>query len=324
MNVLKSFINPKHLASIIQEEYVVENDSVECELIKATMRDVYHVRVGEGHFIACLYNTDIPSKYVQAELEFIIFLLTMGISTAKFIPCKDKDADWFCSVEMPEGERQLVIFEYLQGQTLGRQVDIDHIQAYGKTLAKIHLGADGISHRLSLPNHDAAILLGQSLAYINQHIRNLSMRDDIDNAIRLIAPHFHNLKADSPAFGLIHGDVIPSNAIIREDGRLSIIDFDCVAYGWRMYDVATFLNEIAYWSMGDEAENAFLTGYESVRPIPQNEKETIPLLGAARNIWEIGNAAKHVNTWGSHLYLSERVLEGILQNLRRNLAKLGF
>jgi hypothetical protein len=39
-------------------------------------------------------------------------------------------------------------------------------------------------------------------------------------------------------------------------------------------------------------------------------------------IWTLGNAATHVNIWGSHIYLSNKVIEAELHSLRRNMLQI--
>jgi Ser/Thr protein kinase RdoA (MazF antagonist) len=218
-----------------------------------------------------------------------------------------------------------VLFEYIIGKSFPRQPDISWVSAYGQLNAQFHLASDKIGAALARPQWKRAQLLDVPLAQFRQLLYSpVELIGEIEQHAERLSPMLDALSVDAPGFGLIHGDVIPSNALIATGDRLYLIDFELTSYGWRMYDVATFLNEIAYWNMGKAAEAAFLGGYESVRPISDAERAMIPVLGATRSIWGLGNAAAHVNLWGSHLYLSERVIAGELDSLRRNMAKIAL
>lgn len=315
--IIKSFIQAKYLADLIGRDYDLQG--VSCQLIKATMRDVYLVQTNTEQYIACLYNLE-QENHIQAEVDFIHYLAKLGIQTAE--PVAQENGDYLLPVEMPEGRRYLVLFNYVDGKPFSRYPEMKDIAAYGKTLAQLHITADAITKKLARPKHDISYLLDKPLKQFELASRRIDILEELQRASNFLRDELENLSQETPTYGLIHGDVIPSNALISADDSLHIIDFDLCAYGWRMYDVAMFLNEAAFWGMGDGAEKAFLAGYESLRPIPDAEKATIPLFGAIRTIWALGNAAAHINTWGSHLYLSNRVVDGMMQNLRDNLAKL--
>jgi Ser/Thr protein kinase RdoA (MazF antagonist) len=319
--ILKSFIDPKYLATCIAREYGLQE--VQCQLIQATMRDMYEVSSSpEGmRFIAALYRWQPNNeKSIRAEMQLLEHIYASGIATAK--PVKRSDGDFLVSITLPEGKRFLVLFEYIAGTRFPRQPNKLWIGAYGEAVARLHLVLDGIIDPLERPEWKQHLLLEKSGTQFADIPGMSAWVDELKRSRDILARKLETLTADAPVFGLIHGDVIPSNGIIDEDENLFLIDFDLCGYGWRMYDVATFVNEAAFWGMGEDAEKAFLEGYKRHRLITDEEKATISILGAARNIWVLGNAASHVNTWGSHIYLSNRVIEGELNILRRNLAAI--
>ena len=94
------------------------------------------------------------------------------------------------------------------------------------------------------------------------------------------------------------GDVIRANGLVSDSGAVSILDFDFCGPGWRIYDVATFLNVIRGLPEEEEAEQAFLRGYESERPISPEELSLIPVFEVARGIFSIGVSAMNIYHWG--------------------------
>lgn len=319
--ILKSFVDPVHLAIRIEREYGLRG--VRCQLIKATMRDVYDVRCNgpDGRFIAALYPAHAVEEYVQAEMTVIEQSHAAGIATAR--PLLRSSGEHMVPLVLPEGRRCLVLFDYIGGEPFPRQPTAAQISAYGAALAALHEALERVATSLARPRWTRSLLIDKPLAQIAQVLNlHTGAIDLLRQSAETLGERIGELPETLPAFGLIHGDVIPSNAILGQGGRLHLIDFDLCGYGWRIYDVATFFNEIGYWGMGEDAENAFLAGYETLRPLASAEKAMIPILGAARCIWALGNAAAHVDTWGSHLYLGARVVEGELNSLRRNLARL--
>lgn len=129
-----------------------------------------------------------------------------------------------------------------------------------------------------------------------------------------IEPHIGLLAADNASYGLVHGDAIPSN-ILSQTSELALLDFDLCAYGWRVYDVASFLVEIAWWDMGDDVRDAFMSGYNVIRPLSQEELESLPAVQATRCLLSMGLAARHVNTWG-RIYFSDASIDKSLTLIR--------
>src|SRR5262249_1808700 len=86
--------------------------------------------------------------------------------------------------------------------------------------------------------------------------------------------------------------------------------------GWRSYDIASYLNEIGFWQMGPDAAKTFLDGYTSVRRLTKEETQTLPLMQMARHIASLSTAGANVNTWGSSIYLSDRVIDGTMNSIR--------
>jgi homoserine kinase type II len=83
--------------------------------------------------------------------------------------------------------------------------------------------------------------------------------------------------------GPIHADYFPDNILFEDGAPSGLIDFYFACTGILAYDLA-----IAISAWGFDAEGtaqpgeiaAFLSGYESVRPLTRAEREALPRLGA--------------------------------------------
>jgi Ser/Thr protein kinase RdoA (MazF antagonist) len=317
--ILKSFVDPVALCDQLSEAYGLTN--VRVQLLKATMRDVYDVAADQGHYIATIYSHhDSQPSHVFAEQVFTNFLMRKGAPVITTLPTQRDE--YLVLLPFPEGSRFLALLPYVGGEPFSKQPSLEQIRLYGQALARIHLAADHYTGPLKRPVYHTNRLLWEPFETIKTTLRDRVNVRALRNITEKIAEGLQKLPTKRPWFGMIHGDVVPSNAMFQPDGTLVVLDFDLCGYGWRMYDIATFFNEARYWNMSDDAQTEFLGGYESLFPIPQEQKATLPLLGAARSIWALGNAASHVDTWGSDPYLTQKVINGELHTLKQNLEAL--
>ena len=86
------------------------------------------------------------------------------------------------------------------------------------------------------------------------------------------------LPREAPGYGLVHGDVIPTNVLVGPDGALTLLDFDFCGPGWRAFDVATYLHVRSDERGGAASGPAFLSGYQEVRPLEDWERGGDPAL----------------------------------------------
>jgi Ser/Thr protein kinase RdoA (MazF antagonist) len=89
-------------------------------------------------------------------------------------------------------------------------------------------------------------------------------------------------------FGLMHGDFLPENLLIRPDGTFTLLDFDDGGYGWFLFDIATALILPLMGSDADAVQDAFVSGYRSVRPLSEEHLAELPLFVALRGATYVG------------------------------------
>jgi Ser/Thr protein kinase RdoA (MazF antagonist) len=140
-------------------------------------------------------------------------------------------------------------------------------------------------------NHLPVILLEKCRRYYDNHIDLL-------------------LKADGPC--VIHRDFRPGNLIIDEGGIQGIIDWSSARGGFAEEDFCPL--EFGEWSTNRVLINSFLSGYSSVRKVPDYQR-LLSLLRLSRAIATIGFTVKR-DTWkgkGAKIYQFNR------QYLEKNL-----
>lgn len=98
------------------EAYALEGPGA-CELIQHNLDAVYLVSGSENLYVVRLFNARWWCREeVEEEVGILRHLNARGIRAAA--PVQRKDGGWVSTVHAPEGERQLLVYEYLEGEGL--------------------------------------------------------------------------------------------------------------------------------------------------------------------------------------------------------------
>jgi Ser/Thr protein kinase RdoA (MazF antagonist) len=316
--VIRSTLSVKALAQLLETTYQFSN--VQCQLIKKTVRDVYRVTSNNGPFIFCIYPVGRTPAEIMAELDLLNYLKAKGVSVAPPIP--QKDGERLLVIDAPEGTRYAMLFVYIEGEPLGRIPDVEAVYHYGYTIAQIHTLTDDKADDLARPAIDFDLIITQSIkAFETVAVHRVDDTAYLYQVADIIKPKINALSTQKPYYGLVHGDVIPSNALVNSEGNIAVLDFDLSGLSWRIYDIASYLKEVRFWQAPEEASHAFLEGYEKVRPVTEDERETIPMFEVARCIFSLGFPAIRVNEWGSS-YLADRMIDMLLQLIKQTMTQV--
>ena len=85
-------------------------------------------------------------------------------------------------------------------------------------------------------------------------------------------------------YGLVHADLVREN-LLHELGQISLIDFDDVGYGFRLFDVATALLKNRKEPHYADLKVALCEGYHAVRPL---DMQMLDLFLALRAVTYVG------------------------------------
>lgn len=308
--IAKSFFAPTALAAQIAEAYGFHD--VQCQLLTASMRDVYRVRAAEGAFVLYVYRAGMrtPAE-IAAEWEIVAFAQQHGLPVAPALPTRANELA--LALPAPEGMRYGVLAPFVAGELLRRRASEGAVVAYGQLIARFHRVADTLSSRPDRPTVDT---LAQMTEAATALVVALPERPDVAAFVRRCAAQTASRlpqAVPSPhGYGLIHGDVIRGNALVDDAGVVTLLDFDLCGEGWRAYDVASYC--FATRGAANEAAliAAFLRGYEAVRPLEGWERAALPAFEAARAVFTLGVPALEVNAWG-RAYLDAHLDESLAQ-----------
>ncbi|MBC8065600.1 MAG: phosphotransferase [Chlorobia bacterium] len=181
--------------------------------------------------------------------------------------------------EVPE-PRNVVLLRWMHGEFLRDRLTPKEARLIGIVMARLHEFAQTWKPPAGLERihlHDWA-LQDRGVHRIDKPIEGLSEEDrrfvvDMDREAR----HALAKLEKSPLnYGLIHSDLHIGN-ILLEGEELNVIDFDDTGYGFLYYDFAAalafHLNEERY----EAIQEAMLEGYESIRPLPPQTIDFLPL-----------------------------------------------
>ena len=228
-----------------------------------------------GYFILTLYE----KRVAEADLPFFIGLMDhlaeRGIACP--LPVKGRDGT---ALHRLAG-RPAAIISFLEGMWV-RRPKTSHCHALGAAMAHLHLaGSD-------FPIHRANALSLKSWRPLFDQSRDRA--DTVEAGLAdYISAELDALEAGWPdhlASGVIHADLFPDNVFFLNNELSGLIDFYFACNDMLAYDIAICLNAWCF-----EADNSFnvtkaralMAGYESVRKLAPNERDTLPVLarGAA-------------------------------------------
>jgi len=232
---------------------------------------------GPLRFILTMYE----SRVDLGDLPFFLGLLDHLAERGCPVPRTIHDREG-AAFRLHEG-KALALIEFLPGVSVSEPTP-GQTQAVGAALASIHLAAADFPARRANAMDLAAWqrLLGdcgeEGLASIHPELG------------RIVSGELAFLAARWPkglARGVIHADLFPDNVLMRGDEVAGLIDFYFACCDLLAYDVA--VTHAAWCFSGDGARfdpllsRALLQGYETVRPLSEDERRALPVLarGAA-------------------------------------------
>jgi len=314
----RSLLSPHALARALEAAYGLLE--VRCRLIKATVNDVYRVDAASGPHLLRIHRANGQSLVaVTGELDMLDYLQAQGLAVGPAV--RQQSGERMLTFRAPEGPRHAVLFAFVPGELLSRTPDQQTVRRYARVVARLHLLTNGLPWVGERPRWDFDLLVTRPIAAIE---RVIARPDDVAYlkavATRL-RPIIAGLPMDAPAYGLVHGDLIPSNALVGADGAVALIDFEFYGLGWRAYDLASYLIELRYWQAADGTAQAFLDEYQRIRPLAAWELAALPALEAVRTIFGLGVPAQHVDVWGS-AYLTDRMVATMLDGVRHSMSRI--
>ncbi len=220
----------------------------------------YILTLEDGSKVVLKVWDERPPEEIDLVLQNTLWLAKHGIPTP--VPLTFNDGS---NLVLKNGAAWMLM-PYVEGGWLSS--DYDSLVALGKIQAQLH----------EIPSPDkihSSFSMGFELW---KKMFDLAEQQNLDSEfIDLLKMEMDTLQGglfDSLPQGIIHGDLFPDN-VLESNGEISaILDFEEVCTGPKAFDLV--MSFVGFgWENGDPIEErwtALLQGYESIRPLSNNEK----------------------------------------------------
>ena len=272
-----------------------------CTFYARGLHDNYLLTAGNTKFILRIYRNNWRStEEIEFELALLRFLGNKGALVA--FPLRTRSNELSFLIDSPEGKRSAALFHYAKGNAPGNKLSVKESELLGESVASIHRLAEDFNTPYTRPILEAPYLLDDSINAIEPFLNrdSLAYLKSIQNKLHHALPQ---ISKEQGKFGICIGDVNPTNFHIDEE-ILTVFDFDQCGYGYRAFEIGKFISSIHTLKNTNEIANAFLSGYQKVRPLSQDELSAIPYFEMVSVIWVMSINANNADLIG-HKWLEQ-------------------
>jgi len=233
-----------------------------------------HTQDGNKRYVLTIFE-----RMVAEELPYFMHL--MKHLAANGLACPDVMQRHDGSLLFEFQGKQGCIVSCLSGKTLDH-LSKPQLHASGRALAQLHVAGADFHERRSNPT-GAAWLTENILEVLDK----TTQRYGSEAAALLTNELIFQQTAVAPDLprGVIHGDLFVDNILFDGDQVSGIIDFYYAHNAAFAMDIAISLNaqavtlpSLEQTNHAQERVDAFLAGYQSIRPLEESEHEVLPQL----------------------------------------------
>lgn len=294
--VSQSVLDADALSAEVKNRYGFAGE-VRCRLLSRGMNDIYRIEHADGpHALKVARTGKSNDEEFAYEQDYVNHLSVKGIEVPNAIPLAD--GSLFFSIDAPEGKRQIVMMRWLDGTPYDRVVDEEDAERLGAFLAKIHHASSDFKtpHRKTIASVPKLV---ERLPYLLDMVRD--QPDDhayLEQACVRVTDGVAALDPKAVPSGACHGDLQCANVMLLESGGLAVFDFSDCGADPLAKDIAAFYWRNDFEGRPESVNQAFVAGYDSVRPLSPEEKAAQPLFRLLRHLLITSSMAQYVNRIG--------------------------
>lgn len=293
-----------------------------CFLLRVAINHFYVVVADRGRFAARVSLGDWRSeRHTAFETAFQRHLRDSGVAVAT--PIATTSNEHFFTLPAVDGSRTVVLYEWAGETELIKCADAGLIREFGGVIARMHEASFDFTRGNAsiLPAFDGLAARAERIApFLEDHPADARL------VLRLAATLEQGLRtlgADKLVWSAVHGDVHAANALIDDQDRITVLDFDFCGAGPVAYDIASYLWGSEHLGLDPAFNGAFFEGYESVRPLEKAEHEAIPVLVVAKAVWWLALRARLVDRLGATMFTRSGI-DRFMARLRRDAREAGL
>jgi Ser/Thr protein kinase RdoA (MazF antagonist) len=244
-----------------------------CAFAAQAFNTIFRVDAADGSRYALRVGSELrihADGCEEVESAWVNALRAAGFPVAQVMPARDG-----ASV-VDIGAHRCLLFEWVPGSPLRAGPSPEPVHQAGALTARVHDQAAGY-----LTDAPAGALVADRVLFLRAEQRLGELRPAygtvLDEAVDRAQGLIDTLWREPPHLPhLLHGDVQPGNVMVDGD-RVTLIDFQDLVWGFEIIDVVIARRAMPH---GD----AFRAGYETARPWPDADPETVTALSAARDL----------------------------------------
>lgn len=254
-----------------------------CQFYTLGLHDNYLIEAEHTTYILRIYRRDWRSpEEIQFELNLLDHLKTRGAEVSA--PLTTKTTQLSIQLNCPEGSRSAALFNYAEGIAPGRSLSIQQSHLLGNSVAKFHLIGDTFTTHIQKQTLDTAYLLDKSIQVVKPFI-DFEMQSYLKRLCQKIKTQLPRLPDKTGILGICSGDINPGNFHIDENQNITLFDFDQCGYGYRAFEIGKFISSLHAFADKHKLSQAFIEGYERIRPLTDQETLSIPCYEIMSHIW---------------------------------------
>ncbi len=235
---------------------------------------------------------------IQFELEFLDFLHKHSLPVAN--PLKTQTGQLFVTIRAVEGDRYAALFPYAPGEVPQGDLNTDQSAIMGQTLGLLHQTSLKFKNATPRQVLNLEYLLDDSLAIISPYLRNRNQDlAYVADTISKIKQELICLEQTSPLWSVCWGDPHSGNVHFTAENQITLFDFDQCGYGWRIFDLAKFLQVSLRAGISRQVRDAFFRGYQQIQQLTDAETSSLQALTQMAHIWAwaISINASTIHNW---------------------------
>jgi Ser/Thr protein kinase RdoA (MazF antagonist) len=293
-----STLSPQALIEGVLTEYELETIN-QCLFWHRGLSDIYLIETARKSYILKISHHHWRSQSdIQFELEFLDFLDRHNLPIAS--PLKTKSDELCVTIHAVEGDRYAALFPYAPGEIPQGDLNLEQSIIMGQALGKLHQTSLQFKNTTPRQCLNLEYLLDDSVETINPYLRNhIQDKSYLRETIYQIKQQLTCLGKTAPLWSVCWGDPHSGNVHFTTDNQITLFDFDQCGYGWRVFDLAKFLQVSLSAGINRKVRDAFFEGYENVQQLTEAEVNSLQALTQVAHIWAwaISIKASAVHNW---------------------------
>ena len=237
----------------------------------------YLLKSKNENFILTIFERRVSKKEVPFFMKLMEKLNESKINCPK--PLKTKKNSYLINVK----KKTACIVTFLKGRDK-KNLNIRDCYSVGKITAEIHL----ITEKIKLYRKNS-----MGIKSLKPLLKSIKFKSNKFSKLEVyLKNNLNDIKKNWPKKlpnGIIHGDLFIDNIFFKKNKLSGIIDFYFAGNDYFMYEIAICINALCFdfkdkkFLMNKQKIKSLIKGYESIKKISSNEKNSINVLcrGAA-------------------------------------------